>query len=112
MILSISIAYIEANQQYREGGSSSKTGSGHAFSKGIARIFPNCMPPGAVDDLYSDVRCGLFHDGLTKRSVLISNEYPLAIDYQKSTIVINPLMFFDAVKQDFNDYIGDPQSRD
>ena len=65
VILSIAISYIEGNQQYRE-GCSSKNQSGQFFTRGMLRIFDG-LDESISSEIYKQVRCGLFHDGMTQR---------------------------------------------
>jgi len=108
VILMISLAYIEGNQQYREGRSSHRQSSAF-FKKGIKRVFPYLRRIANVDDLldnfYADVRCGLFHDSITRKKVTISGQFNDPITLGK-VININPHRFLDAVKLDFRKYIS------
>jgi hypothetical protein len=73
LIIQIAISYIEGNQQYRE-GKESKGNSKKFFRLGMMRIF-KLRKSEQIDKFYDQVRCGLFHDGMTKKMVTISGEY-------------------------------------
>lgn len=105
VILSIAIAYIEGNQQFRV-GKLSKNNSKKFFVKGVRRIFDKeDVPENILVDYYSQVRCGLFHDGMTKSNVVISGEFTEPLRYTDGQIRINPHKFLDKVKDDFQSYI-------
>ena len=60
---------------------------------------------------YKQVRCGLFHDGITGKNVLISGSYPEAVIVDNDKICINPHEFLDKVKEDFSNYIADLKNK-
>jgi len=106
VILSIAVAYIEGNQQFREGVSShnkSKT----FFIKGMRRIFDKeDVPEKVLLDYYQQIRCGLFHDGMTRKSVFIMDDLSTPISYNNGLIKINSHKFFDKIDADFKEYIA------
>lgn len=108
-ILQIAVAYIEGNQQYREGKSSKDKKSGIFFKRAMKRLFPEISKIDNLnkylDNFYDQVRCGLFHDGMTKSTVTISKEYGEALEIADSNIKINPHKFLDKVNNDFTNYI-------
>lgn len=112
VILSIAIAYIEGNQQFRD-GKSSHNQSKKFFIKGMRRIFDKAnVPESILKSYYDQIRCGLFHDGMTKKNVVISGEFPNPINYignqngQGGLIKINPHKFLDKIKEDFEEYVS------
>jgi hypothetical protein len=107
VILSISIAYIEGNQQFRE-GKLSENSSRRYFVKGLRRIFDKeNVPEDILKDYYKQIRCGLFHDGMTGNKVIISGDFQDPLRYINGIIKINPHRFFDKIKEDFRNYIQD-----
>lgn len=52
------------------------------------------------------MRCGLFHDGMTKHRVSIANEYPDALVVVGDEFRISPNKFLDAVRADMTSYIA------
>jgi hypothetical protein len=105
VVLSLAIAYIEGNQQYREGKLSHRK-SKSFFIKGMRRIFDKeNVPKRILEDFYDQVRCGLFHDAITKKNVSISGMYPDPVRNINGKILINPHKFLDKVIEDFNKYI-------
>ncbi len=116
VILSIAIAYIEGNQQFRD-GKSSHNQSKKFFIRGMRRIFDKAnVPEPILKSYYDQIRCGLFHDGMTKKNVVISGDFPSPISYtgnqngQNSVIRINPHKFSDKIKEDFEKYISELKS--
>jgi hypothetical protein len=112
VILSIAIAYIEGNQQFRE-GRMSENNSKNFFIKGLKRIFDKeTVPEDILKDYYKQIRCGLFHDGMTRGNVTISGEFPDPLRYTNGIIKINPHKFLDKIKQDFQNYIQELEWND
>jgi len=59
-----------------------------------------------LNDFYAQVRCGLFHSGMTQNKVIISRDYEQVIDFtEDNTIKINPKLFLRAIRIDFNRYM-------
>lgn len=107
VILSIAIAYIEGNQQFREGKTSNKRGrSPKFFIRGMRRIFnKEHVAENILKEFYHQVRCGLFHNGMTGNKVSISGQLPFPIINDGYAIDINPHKFLDEIISDFKDYI-------
>jgi len=107
VILSIAIAYIEGNQQFREGKTSNKRGrSPKFFIRGMRRIFnKEHVAENILKEFYHQVRCGLFHNGMTGNKVSISGQLPVPIRNDGYAIDINPHKFLDKIISDFKDYI-------
>lgn len=111
VILAIAVSYIEGNQQFREGKSSTRQ-SKKFFIKGMKRIFDKSDVPNQILEKYYDqIRCGLFHDCMTRKSVTLSSESKKPISYTTNQnnsdclIKINPHKFFDKIREDFENYI-------
>ena len=106
----ISISYLEGNQQYRE-GKISLNDSPNFFKKAIKRIFPEIILNGSNEEIlniiYNQVRCGLFHDGMTRPSITINGEHENSISFSNSNIIINPYKFLDKIIRDFENYISE-----
>ena len=105
VILQIAISYIEGNQQLRDGNSSEGRSKG-CFVNAMKRIF--ALEDLADEDartLYEEVRCGLFHDGIPSKKVLLSCDFEKAIKHVGEGIYINARLFFNIVKADFCEYI-------
>lgn len=106
VILQIATSYIEGNQQYREGKSGNR-GSMDTFRRGIKRIFNLKHKNSLIDKFYEQVRCGLFHDGMTRKLVTIDGNYKKSITLSDKSIKINPYKFLSKIEEDFDNYISD-----
>ena len=105
VVLMVATAYIEEVEQYRR-GKSSKGKSKKFFDCGIERIFEmNCKKSG----FYRELRCGLFHNGMTGPGIRISTEvYNEPIVFADGGVIkINQKMFLNKVKLDFANYLED-----
>lgn len=110
VILSIAISYIEGNQQFREGKDSNRQSQAF-FIKGMRRIFDKAdVPEEILKDYYKQVRCGLFHDGMTRKNAIISGEFPDPLRHINGVIRINPHKFLDKIREDFRNYIQELKS--
>ncbi len=105
IVLMISISYIEGVQQYIN-GQNSRGNSNRFFQQGMRRIFNTDFTDTDLNYFYSQVRCGLFHSGMTQHKVIINNSYKDAIHFSDdNTIKINPKLFLKAIRNDFNRYL-------
>lgn len=105
IILMIAISYIEGIEEYRSGESSNGR-SCEFFKRGLERIFPISENSSQLNEFYKQVRCGLFHSGMTRNKVIISDDYTQAIDFSEDdSIKINPRKFLHKVRIDFNRYL-------
>ena len=103
------IRYIEGNQQYREGRSSKDGRESTAFFiDGLKRIFSlKGKHKKTLVKFYRQVRCGLFHDGMTRKLVMIDGRYKEPIEISAKSIKINPYKFLKYIEIDFEKYIHD-----
>jgi hypothetical protein len=121
-ILMLCSAYFETIEScYR--GKPSKGNSKTFFRAGFLKVFPD-LPNKAqpvvkgilsdevnklVDELYAEVRCGLYHGMATKTRVLIvRNHMPVTFalhNYSLSAIVIDPWAFLEAVGNHFVSFL-------
>jgi len=106
VILMIAIAYIEGMEQYRQGKSSNNR-SRSFFKKGIKRLFEvDSDNDNRLDSFYSELRCELFHNGMTGPNIRIYSDYDKPIDFSDSNIIkINQKLFLEKVKEDFEQYL-------
>ncbi|MGA2261246.1 MAG: hypothetical protein ABSH28_07415 [Acidobacteriota bacterium] len=110
--LSVMLSYFEMIHEYKMGKRSD--GKSKAFFKaGVHDVFPSIDPsnPGSalvLDQLYSHLRCGLYHSAAARRGVLISDDetYPLAYDFDHSTLHINPHMLVDILINHCKEYVA------
>lgn len=106
LVLMICFSYIEGVEQYIQGSRSNKR-SKEFFRDSMNRIYPGKFLDSDLDVLYSEARCGLFHNGMVRGKILINLEYedPISIP-NADTIMINPNKFLNNIKRDFDNYIA------
>ncbi len=109
VILMIATAYIEGVEQYRKGESSSNRNSGKFFKGGIKRVLKmDSNENSRLHSFYRELRCGLFHNGMTGPNIRISSGYENPIDFSDGNIIkINQELFLEKVKEDFEQYLKD-----
>ena len=71
---------------------------------GAKRVFPNA-PTEALDRLWKEGRCGLFHCGFTDGPTYLTHGKADAIGVSGKDININILQFVNAVDADFKTYV-------
>lgn len=128
-VLQLSLAYFEGYAIYRN-GSDSKGRSKKFFRQAFMEVFPHSRrgtvqgidpSPDAIEKLpsllYEEARCGLFHDGMIRHSiVLASSSAPISVSAHKITgevgaIVIDPRKFLEAVEAHFTAYTAKLRDR-
>ena len=103
VVLMVAVGYLEGNQQYRRGESSDH--SSKAFVKeALQRLF-EWISPAEAANFYGVVRCGLFHDGMTKHGVAIENRAEQALAVTDGRFLVSPNKFLDLVAEDFELYL-------
>lgn len=109
----ICVSYIEGVEKYRS-GSSTRQRSGEFFKSSMRRIFGEMA--GTNDQLrafYSQVRCEMFHNGMSGGYLILSEEYDKALNYNgDDTIEVNVELFLDKIIEDFDGYISDLKTDD
>lgn len=104
VVLMVAVSYLEGNEQYRR-GSTSKRKSEAYFVAALLRVCPQLDEKQAAR-FYKDVRCGLFHDGMTKRGIGIENRLPQALQVDEAgRLLVSPNKLLDAVVSDFASYV-------
>lgn len=115
VVLQVAVAQIEGIEQYRCGKSSYKK-SENFFREGLKKIFSlTAADDSWIKDFYKCCRCGLFHDGMTRKRVWIENRHPRPLEYKDNQIWVNPNKFLDAVSAYFSRYVEelkDPTNTD
>lgn len=119
-ILASVLSYFEPIGQFVEG---KKAGSRHQFGVGLLSVFPNIEPRYRdliLAELYEQVRCGLFHQAITKAKVIVNpdGEDPIEIHGAADKIVriiVVPIAFIDAIDRHltwYADRLRDPANVD
>ena len=111
VILMIATSYLESNQQFREGRSSEIRESSEFVRRALKRIFPE-IQDAIVDKLLNQVRHGFFHDGIARKDIFISCEPTEVLTVRGDSILINPHLFLDAIKNDLDEYIQELKDSD
>lgn len=108
IVLMVCMSYLEGVEQYKTGRSSNGN-SQACFISSINRVYPNLFITQHIKNLYVKSRCGLFHNGMVKEGVLLSNGYGTAIKFSEdgTTIKINPSKMLHDLRHDFENYITD-----
>lgn len=123
-VLAIVGSYFEAIESYHC-GFESRGKSKRFFRGGFLKVFPDLpaslkasghSSPGLdkqiADDVYEQLRCGLFHEALAKHRVLIRKDTaPIGFMLEKTTgevgsIIIDPEKFVAAVSNHFQHYLA------
>ena len=111
-VLHIVFSYFEMIAKYKDGF----TNVGKSviyFNKGFADVFPNTSTTPTnlkikmLKKLYKDVRCGLYHSGITGSNIELSGDFNFSIAFSSSTdkIQINPHILVPDLQQHFQSYI-------
>lgn len=107
--LAILTSYFEMIAQHDK-GESSKGKSKKFFIHGFKLVFDNEFSgdtENVAAALYSYVRCGMYHDGITKAHVRISGEFRNAIEYDTldRMVYINPHIMVRKLKEHFHHFV-------
>lgn len=114
-VLDIVCSYFEMIAKYQDGFTNDgKIGtSDKYFRKGFENVFPNLSDTSPeireriLNKLYKDVRCGLYHAGITGPNIELSGDFnfPVAFASQPDIVKINPHRLVPALEQHFQSYI-------
>ena len=113
VVLMICMSYIEGVSQYKK-GISSHGKSPEMFIESIKDIYSNIkLDNNDLKRLYSQSRCGLFHNGMVSSDIILNSDFPNAIEINNATISgsddikINPKKLLEDIINHFNKYIVD-----
>ena len=112
-ILAIVLSYFEPIGQFLEG----KAGrSEKQFLAGLAAVFPSVdpsVPESVYGELYNQLRCGMFHRGITKSKVTItrSGQNPIEVIYSKpdgvvQQITVVPVLLLEESERHLKRYVS------
>lgn len=104
IVLMICLSYLEGVEQLRK-GRNSRGNSEVFFIDALHRLYPNKFQDHQLSSFYSDARCGLFHDGMVRGNILISNAFLESLEMDGSDIKVNPKKLLEDIKLDFQNYI-------
>jgi len=118
VVLMICTSYLEGCQQFKE-GSSSGGKSKEMIKRALKSLFHISEGQEDILDIFvNGARNGLFHDGITKERISINRDLPVPIIFKKDfggMIVINPILFFWVIEEDFKEYLDElknPENKD
>ena len=83
-ILAIVLSYFEPIGQFLDG---QRGGSKEQFGRGLRAVFPDLAAAetdAIVDELYEQLRCGIFHRGITRQKVVIAPASEYVFDIEKN----------------------------
>lgn len=111
-ILAIVLSYFEPIAQFLEGKSG---GSRQQFVIGLKAVFPQLdpgIPQALFEELYDQVRCGMFHQGITKAKVVIAQAGPYPIEvihgpnHEVVQVKLVPVTLIDAIRNHLMQYVA------
>lgn len=107
-VLSILLNYFEMIGGYLD-GVEGETTKRH-FKQGITNVFPDLgKRSDIIDILYKEARCGMYHVGITGKSIVISRNHPSVVtivEYSTDRfIVIDPHRLTDTLIVHFKNYV-------
>ena len=110
IVLMICMSYYEGIESYRT-GQLTHNASKNAFVKTLERMYLKRYSLKNLKVLYSEARCGLFHNGMTEGKIVISLDYTNPIEFvniefvNNGIIKINQKLLLEDIKKDFDEYI-------
>ena len=107
VVLMICLSYIEGVEQYRQ-GMPSNMNSKSFFINGLKRICPYLNDEDYnLGLLYKEARCGLFHNGMVDKRIIINNSFSPSIRFEEEDIRISPSKLLQDINNDFNTYLSE-----
>jgi hypothetical protein len=106
--LSIIASYPEMYWQYTR-NEDSRGISNRAWREAFVEMFgldESESVRSAVDLVYRQLRCGLFHDGRTRANVLLSAGFERPIAIEDDVVLVNPHSLMPAILEHFREYIA------
>jgi len=111
-VLSIVWSYFEMIAKFQDGYTNDGK-SEEYFSKGFDNVFPNLSNPSPeikerlLKKLYKDVRCGLYHAGITGPNIALSGDFNFSVAFASppDSVRINPHKLVPDLEQHFQSYI-------
>lgn len=116
VLLLIAVSYIESYAVFWK-GKDSRNRSQEFFRDAFKDIFPieagnSAILDKAINEIYHQVRCGLFHVGVTRGKVILSGEFDHAVGIEVNNetkevvrISINPHKILDTIEEHFSSYV-------
>ena len=111
-VLDILFSYFEMIAKYQDGYTNDYK-SEHYFKTGFEVVFPKLSFPSSeirdrlLKKLYIDVRCGLYHSGITGQGIELSGDFKYSVQFASppDKIQINPHILVLDIQKHFLSYI-------
>jgi hypothetical protein len=101
-ILSIVSSYFEMVERLSTGIASTRGQAGKVFVRGFRRVYPCCSwTDEQIGDVFDRIRCGMYHDGMTRKDTLVSRFYPCGFRICGNELQTNPALVVSEIKQHF-----------
>ena len=104
--LNIVLSYFEMIGKYRD-GYCHKNKSREYFSKGLEMVFPELCKnyQWLPDKMYDNIRCGLYHHGLTESEIILKGEgLPPITPLEGEVLLVNPHTLVSEMKKHFETF--------
>lgn len=106
--LDILMSYFEMIAKYRD-GSCKIGGARKYFAEGLKMVFPELCKqyPWIPEKMYYNVRCGLYHHGLTESDIMLLGEGfpPISPTEEGERLIVNPHTLVLELKKHFETYV-------
>lgn len=106
-ILSIVLSYFEMIEEFSTGQSSERA-SADFFIRGFKKVYPATPLTDTQirNSIYKLVRCGMYHDGMTKSQTRLSRHFVEGFAVIGSEVHVNPAKVVEEIKGHFARYVG------
>ena len=106
VVLLICLSYFEGIEQLKIGQTSRRSSSDFFFNS-INKIYPGQFSRVQINLLYSQARCGLFHNGMTSELIILNELSPSPIIFEGIDMIkLNPILILRDIKRDFKNYLN------
>lgn len=102
--LSILVNYFENIGMYIDGCTNDNKNSYTYFKRGFHHVLSLKITDEMVKRIYTELRCGLYHMGLTKKHVILTEAFPTGININQGIIYIAPTKLLLEIENHFNNY--------
>lgn len=76
------------------------------FIRGFRSVFPMTrLTDDQIKAIYDRIRCGMYHNGYTKRSVHIDGDYPDVVAFDNNVVKLNPHKLVPAIRVHFSSFV-------
>lgn len=106
-VVSVIFSYFETIAQYLQGASSHRQ-SAEFFEYGFRSVYPTSgFDDYQIRTIYANIRCGMYHNGLTRPGVNICEVHRPTFQYDsEDRLLLNPFTLVEDVKQHFLCYVA------